>query len=704
MAATPSLFRLLRVAPAYGRAFLEREGEAGNERAVIMSHGLWQEAFGGDPGIVGRAVRLSGRPFTVVGIMPPDFTFGGADTRFWIPLVFADRQKTDDARHSNGLFDIGRLKPGATLAQAREELRAIDAANMARLPAWRAALANAGYEASAEPLQDVLVRGSKVRLQLLWGGAIFVLLIGVVNLANLAIVRSTLRIKDLATRLAIGAGRAQIIRRMLIEGVVLSGVSGLAGLGLAWWILSAVTAIGWAPQGDVRMDGTVIALALALVAGIGVLIGGVSSLPLFTLQISTALQEESRGGTSSRKVRTVRRAMIVAQVACSFVLLMGAGLLLATFRNVLAVDRGFTTAGVVTASMSLPSPRYATADQMRTFVARARDAIRGVATVASVGVTSVPPLSGNYQSGIIIAEGYVPTPGESLVSALRAMVTPGYFEAVGTPLVRGRFFEAGDDVPASRAIIVDERLARRFWPDGDAIGRRMFRPRNANDLLTIDGSAAWLTVVGVVREARLRGLSDADRLGGTYYLPYATAPPREAAFVIRTEQEPDAVIRGVRSAVAAIDPELPLFDIRTLAERTERSLMPRKSVMVIAVCFAGVGMFLSALGIYGVLAHLVAQRRREMGIRLVMGSTPRGLFGLVFREGLLLVALGVLLGLGGALALRDVLAGQLYGIAPTDVRVIAAAVALLAVVALAACVTPARRATRVDPLGVLNAR
>jgi predicted permease len=705
MNATPSLFRLLRAAPVLGRAFDVSEGEVGAEQKVILSDGLWRQLFGTDWTVLGRGLRLSGRSFTIVGVMPRGFSFVDPKVRFWIPLAFTPQQKTDDARHSNGWFNIGRLKPGAMLEQAQTQVNALNAANLERFPLWKEVLINAGFHTTVERLQDMLVRGVKGTLYLLWGGAAFVLLIGAVNIANLALARSGLRRRELATRMALGAGRAQVARQLLVESVLVAGAGGLAGLAFGSAILSALRTIGlerMPRMNDIHMDGTVVGFTMAVSVLIGALIGLAPVAHLFSVNLSALLHEEGRTGTGGRKARATRRGLVVAQVAFAFVLLVGAGLLLASFRRLLAVDPGFKPEGVMTAAVGLPRARYAGDPELRTFTTRALDAIRGVPGVAAAGATTLIPLGGDHSDSVILAEGYVMKPGESLVSPLQVIVTPGYFEAMGTPLKSGRYFDQRDNETAPGAVIVDERLARKFWPGADPIGRRMYKPSNPKDLLKIDKNTRWLTVVGVTRLVRLEDLAEKETTVGAYYFPYAQTAQRTFVFAIKTAGNPAGVMPSVRAELARIDHDLPLYDVRSMTERADLSLNSRRVAMLLALSFGAVALFLSAVGIYGVLAYLVAQRTREIGIRIALGSTAGGVFRLVLREGAALGGSGLALGLAGAFALRRALENQIYGVGPTDPVVLCAVMAALATIALAASILPARRATRVDPVVALN--
>lgn len=705
MAATPSLFRLLRFPPAQGRFFDDSEGEIGNEQKVILSYGLRQQLYGGQPSVIDQQIRLGGRPFTIVGVMPRGFEFADPEARFWIPLAFTAQQKSDDARHNNSWFNVGRLKPGATIGQAQEQVNALNATNLERFPQYKQLLVNAGFNTRVERLQDVLVRSVKGTLYLLWGGAAFVLLIGGVNIANLALARSNLRMKELSTRLVLGASRSQVARQLIIESLLLAFAGGLAGVLAGSGILRALGAIGLdrLPRaGEIHMDLTVVGAALAVSAIAGVLIGLVPVAHLFKVNLSTVLHEETRTGTGGRKARAVRRVLVVAQVAFAFVLLIGSGLLVASFRSLLAVDPGFKAEGVITAGIGMPRVRYSTDNDVRSFTNRVLQAIRNVPGVTNAGGTTIIPLGGNHSDSVIIAEGYQMKPGESLVSPMQVIVTPGYFEAMSTPLVRGRYFNERDNETGPGAVIVDERLAQRFWPGADPAGKRMYRPMNPRDLLRVDENTRWLTVVGVVREVRLEDLAGRIGSAGAYYFPAAQVAPRGMVVAIKAASDPDAVLRTVRAELQKIDPAMPLANVRTMTEYTSLSLMPRRAAMLLATSFGLVSLFLSAIGIYGVLAYLVTQRSREIGIRIALGSTTRGIFNLVLREGLLLVASGLVLGLAGTVAFRQVLQNQIYGLGAMDPLVIGSVMTILGTIALAACSLPARRATQVDPVAVLN--
>lgn len=703
MQATPSFFRLVRVPPALGRTFTEEEGKVGNEQKVVLSHGLWKSQFGGDPAAVGKDLRIDGVPHAIVGVMPAGFDFFDPDAVLWTPLAFTDQQKADDARHSNNWRNIGRLRPGATLEQAQAQVDAINAANLDRFPQYRTLLLNAGFHTVVVGLKDYLVREIRPVLSLMWAGALFVLLIGGVNVANLVLVRSRARLKELATRLALGAGQWRVTRQLVLESLLLTTVAAAGGLALGDATLRLLGAIGIQdlPRGhEIRLDGLTVAYALGLATLIGGALGVIPILSLMRSNLTIVLREEGRTGTSGTGARNLRRALVVAQVGFAYVLLLGAGLLFASFRRVLAVDPGFRPEGVMSASVVLPASRYKDDAALLAFADEALRKVRALPGVAAAGATDTLPLGGNHSDSVILAEGYQMSPGESVISPNRVVATPGYFEAIGARLVSGRFFEDRDAAKAPAVAIIDESLARRFWKGADPVGRRMYLPTDINNLLAVTDQTVFITVVGVVRDVKLESLTEARV--GTYYFPNAQSASNGLTFALRTEGDPQALAAGVRGALASLDPELPVFDMETLEQVTARSLLGRRAPVLLSLSFGAVALFLSALGIYGVLAYLVTQRTREIAIRLALGSSPGGVFGLVLREGMWLSGAGFLLGIAGAAALRRGIESQLFGVSTADPVVLVAVTTGLALVAMAACALPARRATRVNPLLALS--
>ena len=702
--ATPSFFRLLRIAPALGRTFSEQEGEPGHDRKVVLSYALWQSQFGGAAQAIGKDIRLDGRPYTIVGVMPRGFYFLNPDVMLWSALAFTGEEKSDAHRHSNNFQNIGRLKPGATVKQAQQQIDALNAANLDRFPQYKELLINARFHTTVERLQDTVVADVRATLYLMWGGALFVLLIGCVNVANLVLVRSRARLKELATRIALGAGRFRVGRQLVTESVLLTLFSAAIGLLVGYAVLRLLGTLNIQelPRGEeIRLDLVVVAYTMGVAAAIGFVLGLIPVASALPANLTAVLREEGRSGTAGRGARTLRRALVVAQVGFAFVLLIGAGLLFASFRQVLAVAPGFNADGVLTASISLPRSRYDDDTKLRGFANEALRRLRALPGVSAAGATNTIPFGGNNNDSVILAEGYQMKPGESLISPSQVHVTPGYFNAMSVKLSRGRFFDERDHGTAPRAVIVDEKLARRFWPNQDPIGHRMYLPDDINNVLAVTDRTVWLHVVGVIGDVKLQTLTEDKLTVGAYYFPMEQRTVGGMTFAVKTAGDPAALSGSVRGALSQLDRELPVFDIQTMEARMEKSLVTRRSPVLLSLSFGVVALFLSAIGIYGVLAYLVTQRRKEIGIRIALGGSARAIFELVLREGLLLIACGFLLGAAGAVALRRSLESQLFGVSATDPFVLVAVTAILGAVAVAACALPARRATRIDPIVAL---
>jgi len=706
LSVTPSFFRVAGVTPRLGRTFTDQEGEIGSEFEVVISDGFWRTQLGGDPSAVGRDIRLDGRAYTVIGVMPPQFRPTDDEKALWTPMTFTAEEKSDNSRHSNNAAYIARLKPGVTVEQAQAQIDALNAANLDRFPQFKEVIVNARFRTVVNRLQDQMVKDVRPTLYLMWGGALFVLLIGCVNVANLALVRSRARLKELATRLALGGGTVRIARQLAIEHLLLALGSAVVGIAIGYVALRAmdVVSLQALPRSqDIALDTVVVLYTLAATAAIGLVLGLIPVAAMLSANVLSVLREEGRTATTGRGAQSLRRGLVIAQVGCAFVLLIGAGLLFASFRRVLAVDPGFTTERVLTGAVVLPDSRYKEPDTRRRFIDDALRRVQALPGVTAAGVTDTIPLGNRASASAILAEGYKAQPGESFLAPAEVRVSNGYFEAMGVKLVAGRFFTDRDTATSTRVIIVDDRLARRFWPNQDPIGRRMYKPDDdAKDLTAVTDKTVFFTVVGVVAEMKLRNLTDGDNLVGAYFFPLTQEPQNDLTFVLKAAADPGTLSGALRREVAAVDSQLPVFEMQPMSYWTDRSLAKRRSPALLSIAFGFVALFLSAIGIYGVLAYLVTQRTKEIGIRVALGSTAWAVFQLVLREGLLLVAAGLAAGGIGSYLLRRTLESQLFGVTSSNPVVLVLVSVVLAAVALVACALPARRATKIDPLVALT--
>jgi predicted permease len=698
MSVTPSFFRLAHVAPSLGRTFADDETEPGHETKALLSFALWQSQFGADPAAVGRDLRIDSRPYTIVGVMPKEFALIAPDVLLWTPLTLTPEEKTTHFYDVWGY--VARLKPGSSIEQAQTEIDAINRANLDRFPQFKGVMLDTGFHTIVERLQDSLVKDVRPTLHLLWGGALFVLLIGCLNVANLVLARSRARAKELATRLALGAGPGRIARQLITESVVLTIGSAVAGLAIGWIGLGALGYLNLQDlprSADIQFDASTVAFTFVAGGIIGVLLGVLPAVAAIPRTPTTFLNDEQRSTTVGSGARRLRRSLVVAQVAFAFVLLTGAGLLFASFRRVLAIDPGFRSDHVVTASISLPASRYREESVARRFAEAVLAKVRALPSIAAAGATDTIPFGGEHTNSLILAEGYRTRPGESVISPTRVVASSGYLEAVRARLIAGRFFNDHDVDSSPGVAIVDQTLAARFWPGRSAIGQRLYHPDDLSNVLNITPSTKMFTVVGVIAAMKLDTLVDTHEPAGAYYFPIAQQPARTLTFAVRTESDPAMVSHAVREAIQSVDPELPVFDLQAMERRTTKSLANRRASMVLSLVFSAVALFLAAVGIYGVLAYLVAQRRKEIGIRLALGASARVVFGLVMQEGVVVTAVGLALGAVGVSGLQRALQSQLFGIAVTDPVVLVLVTGLVASVAATACAVPAWRASRIDP-------
>jgi predicted permease len=711
---TPSFFPLLGIEPALGRAFTDDEMDPGNERKVLLTHGYWTEQLGGDPNVLEREMRIDGRPYEIVGVLPEDLSMPfRAEARFFLPLAFNEVERSIERWHSNNYEMIARLREGATVEQAAAQNAALNDAliEITPLPNARQLLEDIGYRTVIVPAADDMVRDVKPVLYLLWAGVVFTLLIGCVNIANLMLARAQTRVGEVATQLALGARAARVARQVFTHSVVLGLLGGALGVGIGALGLRLLQGLGTdqLPRGtDVGIDGPVLAFTLLLSVGAGALFGAIPVAQVLEGDLSPVFRGGGRGGTASRRAVLVRNALVTGQISLAFLMLIGAGLMLMSFRAALAVEPGFQPSGLLTASVSLPSARYPEADDRRAFWDDLLGQVRALPGVEDASLTTVLPLSGNNSSNVAYPEGYVVPAGESILAPVFTIAGPDYFQAMGIEVIQGRGFEEGDGPDQTRVTVIDEWLANRYWPGRSPIGARLIAGVAPGDSVA-DGNL--FTVVGVVRTIKHNDLTaPSGEHVGAYYATYRQGPPNSVTLTVRAEgggasaddaSHAESLSEPVRGVLARLDPELPLFGVQSMSQRVDDSLLRRRVPLLLLGVFAGVALFLAVVGIYGALSYTVSQRTREIGVRMAMGSSPGRLFNAVVGQGLRVTALGLLIGGVASLFLTRLLGSLLFGVQPTDLRVIGAVTLLLAVVGLIACIVPARRATTVNPVEAL---
>ena len=699
LSVTPSLFSLLQTAPSLGRAFTEAEAQPGVEKTVVLSDTFWKNRYGADPKILGQTIRLNGESYTVVGVMPPGFYFPSLRGQFWVPFVFTAQQKSDAGRHNESSTMIARLKPGVTVAQAQREADAVSRALRERLPREREEYEASGFGSIVYDYLAQNVKDVRPMLWLLQAGVAAALLIGCANVANLLLARASARSREFAIRSALGAGRGRLARQLLTESLVLFLVGGALGLVVALWGLTAVNALGVGdlPRGfGVALDARVFAFTTLCALVTGLAFGALPAWSATRGHAAEALKAAGTRATAAGRQLWLRNTLAVVQIALSLMLLATAGLLVKSFARLQQESPGFNPDRVLTASLSLPAVKYSTPEKRAAFTGQLIARLEALPGVTAVGVTQNLPFSGGNSQGGYSIEGRERPAGQPNPHGMIRKVSAGFFHALAIPLLRGRYLESSDTLGRENVVVIDRFLADRYWPGADPIGQHIrYGSGRAQD------EVLW-TIVGVVAPVKNTGL-DQPVTKETLYFPFAQEPNDTFTAVVKTTAAPEALSAAVRAAVLALDPDQPVFDFKTLEARVEESLLRRRSPMVLLSVFAAVALLLASLGIYGVLAFSVGQRTSEIGIRLALGATRGNILGLVLRQGSGLIALGLVAGLAGYFSLSVVIAQLLFGVAATDPATLVLAPLTLALVALAACLIPARRATRVDPMVALRA-
>jgi len=694
MAISANMFDLLGARPALGRNFLGDEDTVGHDRVVVISHGLWQRKFGGEPQVIGKTINLDSQLYTIIGVMPAGFEFPppvsrgmlnvSASRDLWVPLVI-----TRPNRDSHSLAVIARLKPEVTVAQADAEIATIARQLEQQYPAT-----NSDTGTSLSSLHEQVVQNVRPALWLLFGAVGFVLLIACANIASLLLTRATAQRREMAVRAALGANRSDLLRQLLVETLLLALAGGGLGLLAALWGIDLLRALnpGKLPRlAEVAVDFRVFAFTALMSLLTGLLFGLAPALHASRVNLSECLKLNARGlaGAASGRLRSL---LVISEVALALVLLAGAGLLIRSFNHLMNVDPGFSPHNLLTAGIRLPGLRYANDEQVAAFNQQLVERVAQLPGVVSVGTVNSLPITGFQAATGIYIEG---RPAATSISELplvnQRVVSPGYFQTMGIRLIKGRVFTDLDRRDTMRVVLINETLAERYFAGEEAIGKR----------IKIDSQEApWSQIVGVVGDVRHAGLT--QQIEPETYVPYTQDSWGVMALVVRTTNDPASLAAAVRAQVWTIDKEQPVFSVKTMDEILATSLAAERFNLILLGSFAAIALLMATMGIYGVSAYTVSQRTQEIGIRMALGAQPGNVLKLILYWAMRLILIGVACGLAAAFALTRLMESLLFGTSATDPATFAMVSLLLAGVALGACFVPARRATRVDPLVALR--
>jgi putative ABC transport system permease protein len=700
----PNLFSLLGVQPIKGRAFTPEEVGEGHDDVVIISERLWQRRFNSDSAIIGKNLSMNGRTFTVVGVMPATFEFplpifglqGGQFAQrvdIWKPIAFSKAELSSRGSRSYGV--IGRLARGVTTRRAQAEIDTLTAN-------WTQRFADnytvgTGFGARVYPLHDQLVGPMRGGLLILLGAVGFVLLIACANLTTMLLARASSREREFAIRAALGAGPFRVLRQMLTESVLLAVLGGGAGVMLAFWGIDFLRVVGGhtVPRlGEVTIDVTVLLVSLVVSMGTGILFGIAPALASAKPELTEALKEGGRGSSTGRRRNRLRNALVVAEMALALVLLVGAGLLMKSFNRLQNVDPGFDPHNVLTMEFALPVTKYPRGKPVRDFYGEALRRFKNLPGVEAAALTSILPLSGTNSDSSFHIEGPDSRVTKVFPDEEIRVITPEYFRVLKTPIVQGRSFTEGDVAEAPQVAIINRALAKKYWPNEEALGKRI----NLDD--SDPAKIQWITIVGIIADIHHQGLDVAPK--PEFYLPHAQLSYRQMVLAIRSTQDPRSLASSIRNELRLIDPERPVANIRTLEMVASDSIAPRRLSVVLLGVFATIALLLASVGIYGVMSFLVVQRTHEIGVRMALGAQRTDVFRLVVGHGFKLVVIGTALGLLMALFCTRALAVLLYNVGRFDVPTFVGVTFTLGAVALLASYVPARRAMRADPMIALG--
>jgi putative ABC transport system permease protein len=693
-----NFFSVLGVSPILGRAFAPSEDAKNAARTAVLSDGLWRSRFGANPHVLGSEITIDGRQYTVIGVAPQiDIP---RPTDIWLPLIPEPDEDDPSNRGAHYLRAVGRLAHGASVERAASELAQIAKGLEQRYPE-----SNTHFSATVIPLHESIVGKVRPALFVMLGGVGFVLLIACANVANLLLVRASTRETEIAVRTALGAGRRVLVRQLVTESMLLSLAGAVIGTSLAAWAVDAVKAFG--PAGvprlaEVSIDARVLGFSIALAIVTGLLFGLVPALHAAKTNVGQMLKESTRGSSGRRGTRRTRGILVVTEMALAVVLLIGAGLLARSFVALTTVDVGYRASNVVTMSVSLPATKYPWDRQEIAFTDRLLELVQAMPNVDRAAIAFGRPLSENGMRVTFDRDDRPPSTPDRRTVADTRVVTPGFFATLGIPLLAGRELQNGDLPNAPQVVVVSQAFARQYFPNENAIGKRITigwgRQRSESKTDTVSAGGE---IVGIVGDVKAYGPSEAPP--AIVYLPFDQAPLTDVSLLVRSSAAPSLIISGARAAIREVDPDLPIFDVKTMTEALSESVAQPRFYAVLLGSFAAIALIIAALGIYGVISYAVSQRTRELGIRIALGAQRERVVRLVIGQGLALTLVGIFIGIAGAFALTRLIASLLFGVAPADPLTFAVVGLLFVAVACIASYLPARRAAAVDPIIAMRA-
>jgi predicted permease len=686
-AVTPNFFRVLGVGPQRGRTFTEDENRTG-AHVVVISYGLWQRRYGGDPSVVGRTVLMNDTRYEVIGVMPRSFVFRNRDVDYWVPIRLSPAQAAD--RGSHFLNVVSRLNAGVTLESARDDMRAIARRLTEQYPGT-----NRNLGVTLVPMKEEMLGNTGLELLVLMGAALAVLLIACANLASLLMSRAAGRRGELAVRAALGATRGRLIRQLLLEGVLLSMTGGIAGLGLvpaARQLLVSLTPMGVSSLNTSVVDFRLLSFTFTLAIATGVIFSAAPALHVGARSLHAALHEQARSSVGAGSQFT-RDALVILQIAAAVVLLAATGLMIRTLVNLRAIDVGFRTERLLTMRTTLPRPKYADPLKRLVFYERVIAGVKALPGVQHAAFASNPPFTAQGNTTWFKIDG-VPMTADLPFDAMFRSDTTDYLSTLGVNLIAGRLIDDRDGAGTNRVVVINETMARQYFPGESSLGRRVQFSQSSNP---------FHTVVGVVRDVRERGYELALKPG--VYLSIAQAPEIWAVpefLVVRVSGRPETLAESIRHVIAGVDPAQPISAVRTMDDIMDLEVADRHQQMVLLGAFAALAIVVASIGLYGLLAFGVAQRSREIGLRIALGATSRAVVTMMAARGLALSGIGLVIGVAGGWAATRAMSAVLYGVRPDDAPTYLVVVLVLGFISAVACIVPAARASRVDPMEVLR--